>query len=150
MIKHVKHKWRLGLALCLVLGLGVALCYQPRVSRDCQAGLAAQPASEELAAEQEVAFSPLLHWPENPLAVVYELELFTQAPTNLPLDNISDQAAYRTRAIYMNYFNPPLRELATEIGIDDFHFDALFDAFLQNPQFIVIIRRNSPRTAVNH
>jgi len=111
MIKHVKHKWRLGLALCLVLGLGVALCYQPRVSRDCQAGLAAQPASEELAAEQEVAFSPLLHWPENPLAVVYELELFTQAPTNLPLDNISDQAAYRTRAIYMNYFNPPLREL---------------------------------------
>ncbi len=58
------------------------------------------------------SFSPLLHWSKNTQAVVYEMEIFTHKPLCTPAGAPSKEAAYRTRQIYMNYFNPPLRQIA--------------------------------------
>ena len=114
MTKKTWRRWGGAAVLTLGLCLMAVLGYWGWEDASSQAGEVTPPGAVALAAEQTVAFSPLLHWPENPLAVVYEMEIFTEQPTCLPLADVSPQAAFRTRAIYMNYFNPPLREIAAD------------------------------------
>ncbi|HBT80068.1 MAG TPA: GDSL family lipase [Selenomonas sp.] len=101
----------------LLLAIGVAVtgtlaCAYHRGQPGGQAAMA-EPAPGTVT--RPLAFSPLLHWPKNPQAVVYEMEIFRYAPAQLPTDAVSPQAVYRTRAIYQNYFNPPLQDIAPDM-----------------------------------
>ena len=64
--------------------------------------------------DKPLSFSPILSWSKDIEAVSYEIEFFAAQPAaaDLPPDQDSPQAIYRTNKVYMNQYNPALREFA--------------------------------------
>ena len=100
-----------ALTLCVIGGaMGGILFYQAQKSHMVGA-------DNKLLATTEhtpVSFSPILEWEKDTDAVFYEVEFFASAPFFLDADSESSSAIYRTRRVYQNRYNPPLREFAKD------------------------------------
>lgn len=104
---------RLCFSLCFLLA--VNLFFSHPLPADASLN---EPAPEHLtwsSPESPLSFSPLLEWDRNTQAVAYEIEFFEHAPENLPHNEISEDAIFRTTQVYTNAYNPPLASFAGEL-----------------------------------
>ena len=100
----------LGFA-CLVIVL-TALLLTPRHEASSHL-LTPPPAGLSMTTpETPLSYSPILTWDTDDEAVMYEIEFFTKKPGHLSPAKNSDESVFRTRSIYQNAYNAPLREFA--------------------------------------
>ena len=109
-----KHLTAVGVGLsCLVVVLAALLLTQrheasSQVLTPPPAGLSATTA------ETPLSYSPILTWNTDDEAVMYEIEFFTERPAHLSPAKNSEAAVFRTRSVYQNAYNAPLREFAAD------------------------------------
>lgn len=102
----------LGFA-CLVIVL-TALLLTPRHEASSHL-LTPPPAGLSMTTpETPLSYSPILTWDTDDEAVMYEIEFFTKKPGHLSPAKNSDESVFRTRSIYQNAYNAPLREFAAD------------------------------------
>ena len=98
---------------CLVIVL-TALLLTPRHEASSHL-LTPPPAGLSMTTpETPLSYSPILTWDTDDEAVMYEIEFFTKKPGHLSPAKNSDESVFRTRSIYQNAYNAPLREFAAD------------------------------------
>ncbi|WP_318254487.1 GDSL-type esterase/lipase family protein [Selenomonas sp. GACV-9] len=90
-------------------------CFLLLVQHEAHSGLLLSPPGELTASTQEepLSYSPVLSWSKDTEAVYYEIEFFTAKPLMLSSTSDSDDAIFRSYAIFQNHYNPPLEKFAS-------------------------------------
>lgn len=109
-----KHLTAVGVGLsCLVVVLAALLLTQ---RHEASSQLLTPPPAglSATTAETPLSYSPILTWNTDDEAVMYEIEFFTERPAHLSPAKNSEAAVFRTRSVYQNAYNAPLREFAAD------------------------------------
>ena len=109
-----KHLTAVGVGLlCLVVVLAALLLTQ---RHEASSQLLTPPPAglSATTAETPLSYSPILTWNTDDEAVMYEIEFFTEWPAHLSPAKNSEAAVFRTRSVYQNAYNAPLREFAAD------------------------------------
>ena len=109
-----KHLTAVGVGLsCLIVVLAALLLTQ---RHEASSQLLTPPPAglNATTAETPLSYSPILTWNTDDEAVMYEIEFFTERPAHLSPAKNSEAAVFRTRSVYQNAYNAPLREFAAD------------------------------------
>ena len=104
----------IALTICIIGGaMGGILFYQAQLR--AKEVPEAEAKLMKTSQHSPVSYSPILEWAKDINAVFYEVEFFSSVPFFLDAESESTAAIYRTRRVYQNRYNPPLREFAQDL-----------------------------------
>ena len=104
----------IALTICIIGGaMGGILFYQAQLR--AKEVPEAEARLMKTSQHSPVSYSPILEWAKDINAVFYEVEFFSSVPFFLDAESESTAAIYRTRRVYQNRYNPPLREFAQDL-----------------------------------
>ena len=104
----------IALTVCVIGGaMGGILFYQSQLR--VKEVPEAKAKLTETSQHKPVSYSPVLEWAKDLNAVFYEVEFFSSVPFFLDAESESTAAVYRTRRVYQNRYNPPLKEFAGDL-----------------------------------
>lgn len=110
-----KHKISVSATLVLV-SVCVLLCFVAYPKKDSSSTLVAAPPTELTTSteSQPLSYSPVLTWSKDTNAVYYEVEFFADLPADISPTEDCPAAIYRTKQVFQNQYNPPLRAFASD------------------------------------
>ena len=104
----------IGLTVCIVGGaMGGILFYQ--MQNKTKSAAMDDGYYTVTSKQNPVSYSPVLEWEKDENAVFYEVEFFSSVPFFLDENCESTSAIHRSRRVYQNRYNPPLKEFAADL-----------------------------------